>query len=360
MNRHLLLVAALFTTACAGADSKPTARKDPPYVFPHTPHIEGDVDCKVCHSAIVKDAKLEARVRHVSLPKKNQEPCSGCHDDKDFRDKIKLAIPPRTRAFEVRFSHKDHLAKPGVTCTSCHKELPEAGQAKPSRLSMDACTACHKHQADYAAGRCTPCHVDLKRYEKPVATFQHAGDFLRTHGALARPTAESCAQCHDQTYCAECHSATTAPARQSILYPELVQRDFIHRGDYQSRHTIEAGANPASCRKCHGSAFCDACHSQRNLSANTPLGTALYLHPADWLNKGSKDFHGTAARKNIVACAGCHDSGSSAICAGCHRVGATSIIDGAPMPSPHPQSFISKHKGEDRTKKGVCMACHLN
>jgi hypothetical protein len=362
MNRHLLLaVAAAFLAACAGKDSKPAAKADPPYVFPHSPHVEGDVDCKACHAAIVKDTRLEARVRHVALPRKNSDTCNGCHDDKDFKDKVKLAVPPRTRGFEVRFSHAAHLSKPGATCTGCHQAPPEAGQTQPSRLSMSVCTACHKHQADFAAGKCTPCHVDLKQYEKPVATFQHAGDFLRTHGGLARPTAESCAQCHDQTFCADCHSGTTAPARQSVLFPEAVQRDFIHRGDYQSRHMIEAGANPASCRKCHGSAFCDSCHTQRNLTQTPGLpGGAQFPHPpaAIWLSKASGDFHGAAARKNIVACAACHDSGASSTCVSCHRIGP----GGTPGSggNPHPSSFVSKHRSDDRTKSPMCMACHID
>ena len=359
MNRHLLVaVAAAFLAACAAKDTKPAAKADPPYVFPHSPHVEGDVDCKACHAAIVKDTKLEARVRHVALPKKNSDTCNGCHDDKDFKDKIKLAIPPRTRAFDVRFNHAAHLAKPGVTCTACHKEPPEAQQVQPSHLSMSACTACHNHQADFLAGRCTPCHVDLKKYEKPVAAFQHAGDFLRLHGNMAKPSAESCAKCHDQTFCADCHSATTVAGRQSVLFPEDVQRDFIHRGDYQSRHMIDAGANPASCRKCHGSKFCDACHTQRNLSATPGLSSSAFQHPAGWTTKGSGDFHGAAARKNIVACAGCHDNGAASTCVLCHGINA----DGTPKNggNPHPSSFVSKHKGDDRKKSPMCMACHVD
>jgi hypothetical protein len=364
MNRHLLVVAAAaLLAACAAKDSKPAPRTDPPFVFPHSPHVENDVDCKACHAAIVKDTKLEARVRHVALPKKNGDACNGCHDEKDFKDKIKLAIPARTRAFDVRFNHAAHLAKEGVTCVTCHKAPPEAGQDKPSRLDMASCTGCHVHQADFEAGRCTPCHVDLKRYEKPVAAFQHAGDFLKLHGNLAKPTAESCAACHDQTYCADCHSGATTAQRQSILFPEAVQRDFIHRGDYQSRHMIDAGADPASCRKCHGSAFCDSCHTQRNLTQTfgglTPPKNP-HPDPAVWLSKGSGDFHGAAARKNIVACAACHDNGADSLCVACHRVGGSASVSSGNPDGPHPSSFVSKHRSEDRTKRAMCMACHLD
>jgi hypothetical protein len=356
MNRHLLVAASLaFLAGCAAKDSKPAPKADPPYVFTHSPHVDGDVDCKACHAAIAKATRLEPRVRHVAMPRKNSDACNGCHDDGDFKDKVKLALPARTRGFAVRFDHAAHLAKNGVACAACHKALPEPGQVEPSPIPMSACTACHKHQADYAAGRCTPCHVDLKKYPKPMEAFQHAGDFMRTHGALARPTAESCAQCHDQTYCAACHSATTAPARQSILFPEEVQRDFIHRGDYQSRHALDAGANPASCRKCHGSAFCDSCHTQRNLAGPAFSPTVNNPHPPAWKFKSSGDFHGYAARKNIVACAGCHDQGAASNCAtsSCHKSGPLGT-------NPHPASFISKRRGEDRTKSPMCMSCHTS
>jgi hypothetical protein len=355
MNRHLLvLAAAALLGACAGSDSKPTARKDPPYVFPHTPHIEGDVDCKVCHGAILKNARLEARVRHVALPKKNQDPCNGCHDDKEFKAKTtKMVIPARTREFEVRMNHAAHLAKSGVKCQQCHQAPPEAGQTRPSRISMSVCTSCHKHQLDYAQARCTPCHVDLKPYDKPVETFRHQGDFLKLHGDQARPTAESCAQCHDQTFCADCHSGTAAPARQAILFPEEVQRDFIHRGDYQSRHQVEAGANPASCRKCHGSQFCNECHTLRNFAERSSV-QPTNPHPASWGIKGSGDFHGFAARKNIVLCAGCHDNGADAVCVRCHSakvVGPNGVFN-----NPHPSSW--KRKASDEAKTPMCLVCH--
>ena len=353
MNRHLLVaVTAAFLAACAAKDSKPAPRADPEFVFPHTPHVEGEVDCKACHAAIAKDTKLEARVRHVALPKKNSDTCNGCHDDKEFKEKIsKKEIPARTRAFSVRFNHAAHLAKEGVTCQGCHTELPEVGQDAPPKLNMSACTSCHQHQRDFAEARCTPCHVDLKQYEKPVAAFQHAGDFMKTHGQLARPTAESCAQCHEQTYCADCHSATTAPGRQAVLFPEAVQRDFIHRGDYQSRHVIDVAANPASCRKCHGSNFCTTCHEQQNL-VQPPGSTVLprVTHPAGWGSKGSGEFHGDAARRNIVACAGCHDQGAASVCVSCHQVGGFAGV------SPHPTSW--KKTTADISKNAMCAACH--
>jgi Cytochrome c7 and related cytochrome c len=358
MNRSLVVAAlAAALAACAAKDVKPAGQADPPYVFPHAPHLENDVDCLLCHASIAKATALEARVRHVQL--KMQDACKDCHDPADKNFKLPV-VPARTREFNERFDHSAHLAKAGVTCKTCHLKLPDVGGATPPRMSMSTCTGCHKHQADFAQARCTPCHVDLKRYEKPVAAFMHQGDFLRIHGTLARPTAETCAQCHEQTFCLDCHSATTVATRQALIFPEQVDKEFIHRGDYLSRHMIDVQAEPASCRRCHGSHFCDGCHELNNVSGRSSSLSFRDPHPAGWANNiaGGDGFHGNQARKNIVVCAGCHDQGAADnLCVGCHMVGGKADNPANPN-GPHPASFISKHRNDDRSKQAVCVACH--
>jgi hypothetical protein len=352
MNRHLgLVIAAALLAACSAKETKPEARRDPPFVMPHSPHLEGDVDCKECHASIVTATAVENRVRHVQLPKKG-ESCSGCHDTMP-----KLQIPSRTRDGGINFSHAAHLGRlqgEKNACVRCHTALPEAKDTEYAAPSMNACTACHNHQKEFVAAKCLGCHQDLKRYEKPVESFKHAGEFLKLHGGLARGGAESCAACHEQTFCADCHSPTTAAARPTVIYPEDVKRDLIHRGDYQSRHMVDVQANPASCRKCHGSSFCTTCHEQQNLM-QPPGSTALPRTPATHLpgwgtDKASGHFHGDAARKNIVSCAGCHDQGAASVCIQCHRVGGFAGV------SPHPKSF--KNKASDISKNGMCQTCH--
>jgi c(7)-type cytochrome triheme protein len=350
MNRHLVLVvAAALSAACSATESKPEARRDPPFVFPHSPHVEGDVDCLECHASITKAKALENRVRHVQLPRKG-ESCSGCHDAVP-----KLQIPPRSRDAGLNFNHAAHLDRlkgEKNACVRCHTALPEQKGTEYDAPSMNACTSCHNHARDFAAARCLGCHQDLKRYEKPVESFKHQGEFLKLHGGLARGGAESCASCHEQTFCADCHSATTVPGKPSFVYPEDVKRDFIHRGDYQSRHVMDVQANPASCRKCHGSAFCTTCHEQQNL-VQPPGSTTLprNLHPIGWgTDKTSGNFHGDAARQNIVSCAGCHDQGAASLCVQCHQVGGFAGV------SPHPASW--KKTTSDISKNSMCAACH--
>jgi hypothetical protein len=356
MNRVLLTLAAL--VAVTGCKLRPTseaqATTEPPYVFPHSPHLENDVACSHCHAGIEKATKLDAAQRHVKLPANisKNENCSGCHDTEP-----KITVPSQRARARLSFNHADHLPRVKGDCKGCHQALPDKGDTSRKTPSMASCTACHNHQTDFVEARCTPCHTDLKGYQ-PVTAFAHQGDWMRIHGRLARPVAESCAQCHDQTYCGECHTPQTTPARPSVIWPEEVTRAFIHRGDYVSRHMIEASANPASCRKCHGSPFCQSCHELQGVTLTAPAFRAV--HPPFWAVRGAPGataFHGDAARRDITSCAGCHDNGADAICVRCHNVG-NGITAGLGANGPHPQSFVSKHRNEDKSKNGMCLACH--
>ncbi|MGC3996661.1 MAG: cytochrome c3 family protein [Anaeromyxobacter sp.] len=350
MNARLLaLGAALLAVGCSGKLKKAEEPKqDPAYAFPHSMHT--DLECTDCHGAIAKATKLQSNVRHVLITTEpgKDDTCSGCHDDSTAPATVK-APPARSAAFRFTFNHSAHVAQV-KDCKTCHASQPEPGDAAAKVPSMATCTSCHNHQKDFAEARCSPCHTDLKGYVA-VGAFNHQGDWLRIHGPLAKPSAESCAQCHDQTSCAECHAAQVTPARPAVIFPEQVQKPMIHRGDYVSRHVIDAQAKPASCRACHGSAFCESCHTQQGV-------TSLSInvrdpHPQGWGNdKSSGHFHGDAARRNITACAGCHDNGTSSVCVTCHQVGGIAGVN------PHPRAFLNKNDAGDISKNAVCKACH--
>jgi hypothetical protein len=135
-----------------------------------------------------------------------------------------------------------------------------------------------------------------------------------------------------------------------------VENDFIHRGDYISKHQVEAEAlSPVNCRKCHGSNFCDSCHAEQRFSDR--LTNPRDPHPPGW---ASPALHGREARRNIASCAGCHDQGGlpgqagSAICLGCHQdVGAGSA-------NPHPTGFLERHDRDDQRENPMCRSCHPN
>ncbi len=362
MNARLPVVLSLVLAAAACgpkvASEKPEAQ-DPAYTFPHSTHVDADVACKNCHP-MEKATKLEKGVRHVQIPAHpaKLDACKDCHDTDP------VAKPPvRARPFRFTFSHADHLPRVDGDCKRCHPVPPESGDAATKMPPMATCTGCHTHQQDFLTAQCKPCHLDLKGY-KPETAFKHEGDWLRAHGGLAKPSAESCVACHDQTYCAECHSPQTAAGRPSIIFPERVDRSFIHRGDYVSRHMIEAGANPASCRRCHGSPFCAACHTQQGLTKFSPADSFRDPHPTGWAtppSPGAKPLHARAAKRDISSCAGCHDQGAAANCVGCHRArssgfpGVATTVEGPN--GPHPSSFVSRHRGENKNE-GICAACH--
>ncbi len=342
--RTLVVAAAAIAAGCTAKGTAPKNAENPPYVFPHAPHVENDVKCLLCHAGVDGADKLDPKVRHVKLDPKNKA-CADCHEAADL---AKVQVPKRVKEYALTFSHADHVFQVDGTCQVCHQRLPEKGDAEAPNPPMSACTGCHNHEEDFANARCSPCHVDLKKYPlKPISEFAHKGDFKKTHGAQARTSANACATCHDQTFCADCHSPATTPMAPALRWPELVQRDFIHRGDFMSRHMVEAAATPASCTKCHGGAFCESCHAQQGVAApNAPFTTERDPHPAGW----SGAAHGQAARRNIVTCSGCHQSNADQVCVMCHRDG--------PRINPHPASFLSRHDSEDQRKNAVCRTCH--
>ncbi|GEJ57039.1 multiheme c-type cytochrome [Anaeromyxobacter diazotrophicus] len=368
------LIAALAGGLAAGCKSArrisgDTHEEARPSLFTHEKH--SSVDCVDCHTEIAQAKRLgEAKLPPVSK-------CEECHPDlanptddttrNAAAAAASLAHRP-ARDYQLTFDHEGHLKRlqakdVNQACARCHKDLPEAGVVRDVTPTMATCTSCHHHQQDVALARCSPCHVSLRRYPlKPIealAAISHQGNWIRGHGGAAKNGAETCAQCHDQTYCATCHTAATVPFRPEIRFPERVEADFIHRGDYVSRHQMEAAADPASCRKCHGSFFCDSCHRAQNLSSNLVAGgNPNNPHPLGWANDKSKGsaFHGNAARNNIIACAGCHDQGAASICTTCHR----SFGPGQPGlgGNPHPGDFRLKHSRADIRKNGMCLACH--
>jgi hypothetical protein len=214
---------------------------------------------------------------------------------------------------------------------------------------MASCLQCHEHAARFDEGRCAECHVDLARYPlEPLSTFSHQGDWIRQHGASARADTEACARCHEQTFCADCHAKTVA-VKVEIKFPEQVLARFIHRNDFIGRHQVEARAEPATCRRCHGSSFCEGCHQAQNL---TPFGTSpRNPHPPGWTFPGSASFHGTEARRDIASCAACHDQGARSICVDCHRVGG---VGG----DPHPPGWGQTHGRGEIGRNGMCLVCH--
>jgi len=319
--------------------------------FSHQRHATAKIECITCHDDVYDAKTLEA----VQLPKerkclechkeqKEKGNCSFCHSD------VQFAGPFPKRSQGLQMSHASHIERIGEDCSRCHLKLPEPGQNDDLVPPMAVCTNCHQHQTEYAAGSCSGCHLDLSRFPlRPISDFSHQADFLRSHPRPARSNPESCYQCHEQNFCQDCHSSSL-PVRLELRLPERVDRLFVHRGDYLGRHSIDARADEAMCRRCHGTSFCEGCHTRENLTpaASNPRNP----HPAGWNLPGGRNFHGDAARRDINSCAACHDQGPNSNCVSCHRVGG---IGG----NPHPPGWTSHHPQSEIGHNSMCVICHI-
>jgi hypothetical protein len=346
----LLFLGAASLVACATVAAKVSTAADEEVIhFPHARHAENDVECKTCHKAIAKSTGL---TEERQLPK--EKVCLKCHSE--WKDENKCATchvaqPPRTypsRARTVDFNHVFHLKQVDNACERCHKGLPEPGATQRFTPKMAICLECH--QGDYNDGSCMPCHTDFRRVPlRPLAYFSHEGEFLKRHAHAARVEPNTCAQCHEQTFCADCHARTAATAVEFKL-PERADRQFLHRNDYVTRHAMEAREDPALCSRCHGTSFCQDCHTRSRV---TPLSKTpgSKHHPDGWYTPGSATFHGPEARRDIASCQVCHDRGAQTNCIGCHRIGG---VGG----NPHPPAFSSKHSAGEVKTNAMCRYCH--
>ena len=294
MTRRFYLLVAL-VAACGPVEKRPTAVETPKDQIraPHDVHAKADVKCITCHEGVFDETALgtapealpsEDTCLQCHREQKDKNNCGFCHTD------VAHAAKHTVASGLVIMNHAKHIELVKEDCSRCHKELPQPFVTETTVPKMSDCLNCHDHGKQYAEANCSGCHPTLNRLAlKPVTDFSHQGNYVQRHGADARSSAETCAQCHDQTYCADCHAKTVA-TRIEVKFPENVSAFFIHRNDFLGRHSIEAAGNEASCRKCHGQSFCQSCHQAQNLT--TISTNPRDPHPLGWTIPGSGDFHG--------------------------------------------------------------------
>lgn len=339
----LLWVAlTLAAFAACRSESAPTR-------FPHQVHLAriacgvpgkpACLSCVSCHDIATHDSGQ--RMPRATV-------CERCHRDTHQVQAV-LTIAPVRPSGEIAIDHDKHLAMPEIRgqCVPCHAGVVD--QKRPSLPPMSQCFSCHEHEQQWAQSQCTPCHEpEALRRTMPVTFLKHDTGFLRHHGSVMaeRQQAQLCQSCHTQAQCQACHDVTqdlTVEARR----PEKIESGQVHRGDFMARHAIEARSEPSRCLSCHTVQGCDACHVARGVSAN--LANPLNPHPPEWVgsNTSSSNFHGTVARRDIVACAACHEAGPATNCIRCHKVGGYGG-------NPHPRGWKSA-RGVDAE---MCRYCH--
>lgn len=360
-----LALAILALAGCSRTGARQAEPQHDEIRSAHGQHIGAGMTCLECHESIVppedgeasapsKSAgargrphlptEAECKACHVERPEEQQ--CGFCHT----RPEIAGTYPQRDG--EVIFDHGVHVTRASGLCVRCHGMLGGSDVSvtsyQPRRLPpMSTCTnACHTHTKHMRGMECSRCHRNLHRYGlAEVAIVRHRPGFVRLHGTAARVDRDLCGQCHDATHCADCHQATPGLSPEAIE-PTRVGFDFVHRGDFISRHPIEARVTQITCTRCHGIEFCDGCHRESGVGGSVAPGSR---HGPGWLTPLSPRGHSREARRDIMSCVACHESNAEQTCVPCHRVGGPAALN------PHPPGFGG---GLDPSRNGVCLACH--
>lgn len=322
---HLRLTDAPGLTREAIADfPKPRSHENPDFLFgghgrlakgpePSGPQAVA-ASCATCHS---------------------RELCLTCHVDApespvimalelDERTPVyvaSLAAPPSHREVDFLRTHGRDAGRANASCATCH--------------TRESCATCHVGAMPrvvatlHSVGGGRAPGARLTR-ERPST---HTRDFRESHGPLANARPSTCEGCHVRPMCLECHR------------PEGGSRSTFHPAGFLTRHPSAAYSREANCSDCHNPAqFCQACHQDAGLVADSRLGQAGY-HDAF---RGFSLGHGQAARQSLESCAGCH---AERDCTACH-----SAVGGGFRFSPHGPGF-----NPDRLRKknpSLCVACH--
>ncbi len=352
--RHFLLnsTVQVIVVAMVVACSVATNQAPDSIVFSHHVHSEQGLSCEDCHAAVLDDSGRQAR-KPPAKPEcgdchesDSKESCATCHRNPDTPGSW-----PVVEESHLVFSHKAHQEY-GVLCDDCHQGAAhwpdKAGQERQGLRHAD-CASCHKPHIE--AGRCKMCHerLDLNA-SKPTVIYSHEPGFFDRHGQKAQGGEDLCAQCHDQSFCADCHSQN-ATVRPSLRYPERVDSTFMHRGDWISRHALEARTGDTGCMKCHGNSYCASCHERSGVGG--ALGKQNpHRDKPNWMTRNGPGSHGRAARRRIAECASCHDQGPASNCIKCHSPGGVHSFN------PHPPGWKSPVPKSERTKHEMCRICH--
>ena len=307
--------------------------------FEHKNHLESIDDCATCHKGALSDTGLykvlpDKAVCAECHEVKAEDSCTSCHTDPKAASG--WSKTKRITNF-LHSTHKDELGD----CSLCHGDKAKLDEDPHKVGDHKTCGTCHQEQ-DIDGLKCAKCHQDFRFAGlSKLSGFTHKNKFLEEHSAFAKTSANTCTQCHRESFCNDCHSKKSG-LKPSIKYPEAVGRNLVHRGDWLTLHRIEAKTDESSCLKCHARKECSDCHQRTGVS-----GTAdnpLKRHPAGWV----KD-HGDQARKNILSCASCHEAQGPGYCVNCHSASSGN--------NPHPKGWHDKARGV-HTDDRVCAKCH--
>ncbi|MBD1400288.1 cytochrome c3 family protein [Pelovirga terrestris] len=254
---------------------------------------------------------------------------------------------------QMRFDHQAHVEEyaAGMDCTTCH--TADAVSIIPD---AETCLACH--DSSYA---------EMTAFG---SLNTHGPMWARNHGSMATGAAMDCNACHSQSYCMECHVSGFADEQGSFSNHMMNS----HSSDFHITHPLAARGNQQTCASCHEPSFCTDCHSafnrtdltfdshrrgfsdisvgnnitheQFNESQCQTCHTGSVLPSHQWSGN-----HAREARKNLATCQSCHPQGD--VCMQCHSAKSGLMI------SPHPSNWGSGKNRLDSASGGrTCRVCH--
>ena len=329
MKRAVLFCVFVAIAACASVLG---LRKGGPTAFPHRKHVLAGVACTNCHRGMDKDDGTALHVPDDATCTKagchvkphDTNPCLGCHAAEGALGELAEARD------HLKFDHQRHVPRVNGNCVRCHQGVAEGDDHL--RPAMATCFKCHDHEANEDARQCDACHKDLESSgEMPATHLAHDGDWMREHGTRAASSADLCETCHTQRFCASCHGKTVAALPAQLHFDDPFTPS-VHRAGFQSRHSLEAKADPGACQTCHQPDRCITCHTARGVAGSDRLSP----HPPGWVGlTASENLHGREARRDPTACAACHGGAGETLCVQCHKVGG---VGG----NPHPPGWSSR------------------
>jgi len=196
------------------------------------------------------------------------------------------------------FSHRRHLALPGLTCAMCHATLTAStSSADDNRPKAEVCAQCHQGTrgstgrafGEWARPQPAPVrafrfdhqrHLALGDVGPVIAAAIDAGTYLED----VRPpraqlgTGDACLSCHRgmreaeqvtaahlprMADCLVCHQPIAPPRSCRTCHtPEAVLVPATHTPDFADRHSNRTHVPDRSgCKTCHGTGFtCMGCH----------------------------------------------------------------------------------------------------
>lgn len=268
-------------------------------IYSHSFHaFEVGAECADCHlgaaeSELATDNLLPAMETCYNCHNEDDTDCSVCHTNPDEAGEYYRIID-----YIGKFPHSLHV-NAGADCQSCHTGIFE-NEDQMHLPAKETCNNCHEApDLSFEKGGCELCHSS----DFNLLPSSHTVVWNKNHGMENQFDNNSCAHCHQTSYCQNCHQG------------DNLDRE-VHPLNFVNSHGILAKGNKENCTTCHQEqSFCMDCHSIRMVM---PKNHSM----ANWSNTKAGDGgrHGKAALYDFEYCLSCHnDVNSDIICANCHN-----------------------------------------